>query len=844
MKIEINAGKVTGSAGGFVLGPGGPGLMLDGRVEKLRFAGVHGTAGQRTATWSSAKAELAQVFAQETKHRVRVTTALRNRTAKQVVLNRVTLFACARLALGRDPADVRILEQSAYMGRVRTPRQMVTGSDGLKALDGTMSAFVSQTHTVFYNPATQSGLLLGFEMVDRWLPNLTGRMTLAKGRLVSGLDNVDGGMAKARRVTVGRRLSPTGARGLSGAKPDPHHVGLQLAKVPAFKRFTIDFDGGDYPLEPDETLALGDFVIEAGPDPLALLGAHGDRIKSRNGFAAPPPPFANWCSWYPYRLGVNEEKVLATARVARARHLEQIGLKYLQVDLGWEKDNIPTYFEENARFARGLSWLSGELRKESFELGVWVGVLCVAATHPLVREHPEWLLRGADGQPLVNYHWFWEPFCPVYSLDVSHPGAQDWLRKNFAALGRKGVRYVKWDFAGIVTGEKLRRRHDPRLVNPRAREMVRTAFRIAQDALNSQGEPVLMLDCSGTDYAGAGIMGLSYANLDTGNSGIGWRHLREVYTSYACHLVKSRWALLQPSCLVVGLPGTLEEARLRATVTFMGAGHVDIGDDLTTLPEDRWSVLLATLPPNDTPARPVDLFHPLRTGTVPYLTLIKSKEKKDPKTAQLMAQEEPRVREPQGTSVWALPVKADWDEWTLVAVFNWTEPAIEPGSGVNLARRFQVELTRLGLPANAKLWAYEFWSGQFLGVIPRAKRPAGAYRHPGDFTHPVQASGPGWFDIGFHGPAVKLVVLRQPRPHPWPVGTSFHQSGGRELSDVRWDASTRTLSGKLLRPVGESGFIMIACPELNRGPGAPGEGGVRKLPLTATADVTDWAIRL
>lgn len=815
MKIEINAGKVSWTAGGFIFGPGGPKLTLDGRAEPLRFAGVKGAAGKRTATWRSARAALVQVFAQETRGRVRVTSVLRARAARPVALTHATLFECTPLTLGPDPAGVRIFEQSAYMGRVRTPRQMVTGSDRLKALDGTMGAFVSQTQTVFYNPANRSGVLIGFETVDRWLPNLTGRMKAATGSAVAGSDNVDGGAAKAAAGDAAKAAPP--------------------AKVPPFRWFTIDFDGGDYPIAPGETLALGDFVIEAGTDPLALLGAHGDRIKARNGFGSAPPPLANWCSWYPFRLGVSEENVLATARAARARHLDRLGLRFLQLDLGWEKDNIPTYFEENERFAHGLAWLSGKLREEAFELGVWVGVLCVADTHPIAKRHPEWLLCGANGKPFVNYHWFWEPFCPIYALDVSHPGAQEWLRENFTALARKGVRYVKWDFAGIVTGEQLRVRHNPRLVNPRAREAVRTALRIAQDALNSQGEPALLLDCTGTDNAGAGVAGLSYANLDTGNTGLGWRHLREVYTSYACHLFKQRWALQQPSCLVVGLPGTLEEARLRATVTFMGAGHVDIGDDLTTLPEDRWAVLLATLPPNDTPAKPVDLFHPIKTGTLPYLTLIKSKEKKDPKTARLMALEAPDEKDPEGTSLWVLPMRADWDEWTLVAVFNWTEPPTEAGSGVNLARRYQAELTRLGLPADAKLWAYEFWSGQFLGVIPRAVRPEAAYRHPGDFAQPIQESGPGLFDIGFHGPAVKLVVLRQPRPHPWPVGTSFHQSGGRELSEVKWDAKARTLSGQLLRPKGETGFIMIA--------GVPGENGTHRLPVTATADVTFWSVR-
>jgi hypothetical protein len=317
-----------------------------------------------------------------------------------------------------------------------------------------------------------------------------------------------------------------------------------------------------------------------------------------------------------------------------------------------------------------------------------------------------------------------------------------------------------------------------------------------------------------------------------------------VYTSYACHLFKHHWALLQPSCLLAGLPGTLEEARVRATITFMGAGHVDLGDDLTDLPEDRWAVLLATLPPNDRPATPVDLFHPVKTGPLPYLQLIKAKEKKSSgKSAAKLAAEDhaaaipsPVETEPQGACVWSLPMQSDWDEWHLVAFFNWTEPPSEAGSSVKLARRFQVEFTRLGLPKNANYWAYEFWSGQYLGEVPRALRPTGTYRHPGDFAHPIMESAPGMLDIGFHGPAVKLVVLRKQRSHPWPLGTSFHQSGGRELRGVKWNAKTRTLSGQLVRPKGESGYVMFAV---------PGAGGVstRKLPIIATADVTKWSVK-
>ncbi len=814
MKISFRAGKLTLAAGPFTLGPGAPALQLGGENGKKHPLRA-GAQNKNRAIWRSARVELVQTFAAESKSRLRITSTLRNTSRQPLTLREVVLFATAHLGLGPQSDAVRILEQASYHGRIRTPRQIFTGSDQLKALDGTTGAFTSQTHTLFYNPAARQGLLIGFETIDRWLPNLTGRLLLdqaSASRLAAGADNVDAGN------TTNASGASAASAGATAARPQ---------KIPGFRSFSIDFDGGDLLVAPGETVALGELVIALGADPLALLDAHGARIARRNRFGPPPGPLVNWCSWYPYRLRVTEDNVLATARAARARNLHDLGLRIIQVDLGWEKDNIPSFFEENERFSRGLGWLSAELRKEEFDLGIWVGVMCIAATHPVAQAHPEWLLRGADGKPHNCYNWFWAPFCPIYALDVSHPGAQEWLRENFTRLAEKGVRYVKWDFAGVGTNQELRGRHDPRLINTRAREAVRRAFRIAQDALETQHpKDALMMDCSGTDAAAAGIAGLGYSNMDTGNTGLGWRHLREVYTAYACHLFKSHWALQQPSCLVVGLPGTLEEARLRATITFMGAGHVDIGDDLTTLPEDRWSVLLATLPPNDTPARTVDLFEPIATGTLPYLPLVKGQPIAPPVINP----------DPQGACVWSLPVQADWDEWTLVAIFNWTEPPVEEGSKVNLSRRYQVAFERLGLPKSARLWAYEFWSGQFLGEIPRVPQAPDAYRHPGDFSHPILESEAGLLDIGFHGPAVKLLVLRKPRPHPWPVGTSFHQSGGRELSAVRWDARTRTLSGQLHRPKGESGYILIA--------GAPGDAGTFKFPLIATAAVTQWSVRL
>ena len=288
--------------------------------------------------------------------------------------------------------------------------------------------------------------------------------------------------------------------------------------------------------------------------------------------------------------------------------------------------------------------------------------------------------------------------------------------------------------------------------------------------------------------------------------------------------------------------GTIEEARLRATVTFLTAGHTDISDDLVRLPEDRWRILLATLPPLPVTARVVDLFHPVRISVESYEGQCKGE--------QVSARE---TTEPQGATVWHAHVQADWDEWDLVALLNWFHPEQE-ASGHTVPMRFQVPFAALGLDPQKNYWAHEFWSGQFLGKIPVPVQPAGAYRHPGDYAALTTASAPGILSVSFQGPAVKMLVIRRPRPHPWPVATTFHQSGGMDLSGVKWDNRRHTLSGKLHRPPGETGMIVVAGIPTDARVTATVNGrsvsaqqsanGSLALPVATDQAITRWRIRI
>jgi hypothetical protein len=675
-------------------------------------------------------------------HGLRASFRLSNPGSEPAVLNRVALFETqpggAGASFGARPEAVRILEQGNYWGRViplaRVP-DAATGSTGEPAGPSAEQAHVSDLFSVAYDRGARMAFLAGFETSERWL-----------GR-----------------------------------------IEIEPAAWGAGHALRIGFDGGDTRIDPGETVALEDVLFLAGDDPWRLLETYGDLVRARHNPQFPASPPVSWCSWYPYRLGVTEERILETARIA-AERLKPLGLSIIEADLGWERQCLPNAFDENERFPHGLAWLASELNKLGFQLGVWKAPFTISEFDPLAKEHPEWLICDESGNPVPYWTWFWEPHGNVFVLDITHPGAQDWLRKQVAGLYARGVRYFKADFIGCVSSECAKRRYNPKIVAGGGTEAGRIGARIIREALPD----ALVLNCGGPEMPGTGSWPLLYTCNDTGNTGfIQASQQATNYQAVACHLFKNgRWGVIQPSCLCVGLPGTLDDARLRATAAFLAGGQIDISDTLTTLPEDRWEVLCATLPPLGVTARPVDLFEPVCDPTAyDYEATCKGESS----AGQALKEHPPG-------SVWHVRVEGDWDTWDLIGVFSYD-------GGLS---RFQIPFPMLDLNPSEHYWAYEFWSGQFLGQVPGGRKNPGDYAHPGDMQDLVVSDAVGMLDIAFFGPGVKLLCLRTVRPHPWVVGSSFHQSCGAELRQVVWDAASSTLSGELHRPAGEIGFIALA----------------------------------
>ena len=700
--------------------------------------------------------------------------------ASEVVFSElVFLGTLERLApkLGDSARHLVVLEQAAYWGHV-APMFPEGGAEG-----------ASDYCWVMADQESGRSFLVGFETARRWR-----------------------GQVRSRRVG-----------------PD------------VLARWQIAIDGGEMLLYPGESLDLEDYVLLVGDDPLALLDRYGDLVHDRHrpGILAQSP--VTWCSWYPHRLGVSAERVLANARVG-ARRLGQLGLSTMVVDLGWEEGYLPSAFQENAQFPDGLQGLAQELQPMGLKLGTWAAPTSISEHDPLVSEHPEWLVHNPDGTLLSIGTWTWEPHGAIHVLDLTHPGAQGWLRERIRSLAARGSRYLKADFVGNLGQGAAKNRHDRRVVAGGGTETGHLAVSIMREAMRQIEPDALYLSCGGPELPGPSQADLLYTCMDTGNTGyVGWHHLQRSFLSTATHLFKHRrWGILQPSCLCVGLPGTLAEARLRATVAFMSGGQVDISDDLTTLPEDRWHVLTATLPPQGVAARPVDLFQSIRRISGGYSTS---------GTEIALGGSDPAPP----ASVWVLPMDGGWDRWTLVAVLDYQEPEQRGDRREGQLQTYLLPLERLGISPDRDLWAYEFWSGQFCGSLSAEPSPPAAYAHPGDMQMPVRRPERGALSASFFGPGVMLLALRTARDHPWVVGTTFHQSSGTELSGVRWDAEEMMLSGILRRPCGETGRIVVAGCDVLQVSGfvngqevAVGVGatGSVLLPVALSANKASWEIRI
>jgi alpha-galactosidase len=215
-------------------------------------------------------------------------------------------------------------------------------------------------------------------------------------------------------------------------------------------------------------------------------GDRGDRAVG--GRLRPIPPV--WCSWYQYYFAATEADVLANLAAMDAL---RVPVGVVQIDDGYEA--CPgDWLTPSGRFP-DLPGLIGRICATGRRAGLWIAPMLVGRSSELFAAHPDWVVRDAGTGEPVYAGTVCRDSCTA--LDLTHPGAAEYLRHVLTVLRGWGVSYFKIDFcyAGCYQGV----RH----TDMTGVEAYRLGLRLIRDAI---GPEALLVGCGAPVFPSVGLV--------------------------------------------------------------------------------------------------------------------------------------------------------------------------------------------------------------------------------------------------------------------------------------------------------------------------------------------------
>lgn len=522
---------------------------------------------------------------------------------------------------------------------------------------------------------------------------------------------------------------------------------LQLLKVSENELSLIAesvFNPG-FVLKKSHEISSDKFVLIWGNDPYSVLEVYADLMAGE--IKKPATQIVNgWCNWF-YTMDVfDETEILRNAELA-ARELKPYGLEYIQIDEGFQ--TLHGEWQGNARFPHGLKWLGDRIKALGLKPGIWIAPFVISENTRLFNQHPECLVKDADGQPVrigpwpsENTEWYRNETPKRYCLDITHPLGERWFTSLIdTVVNTWGFEMIKVDFVSW-TVFSANRFYDagatPAQVYQKAMRIMRTIA----------GEKCHILDCGPGNISGEFINSLRIeydqfygpdaawtqyfggTSCSAGAAGKRYFYHNKIWTNDIDHV-----------CLdVLSLP----KAQAAATLIGLSGGNVMSGDRLLNLDPTRMEILKKIFPATIEAARPVDLCE------------------NDPQT------------------IFAGKITRDFGQWDVVAFFN-------PDLKQSLTRK--LPLHRLWLDDTKTYLAFDFWNETFAGEI----------------TQNIEVTvNPG---------NVALFALREKTAYPQIIGTNRHvKQGAVELVTARFDTATQVFSATSVSPAGSAHSIFIYQP--------------------------------
>lgn len=446
--------------------------------------------------------------------------------------------------------------------------------------------------------------------------------------------------------------------------------GESLRESPASEQVNLSLS-----VKPGDTLPSERLMFSAGNNYHSQLEDYGHVIRSLHKARVDTPTPIGWWSWTAYYFGLNQGTALTNAEWL-AQNLKSLGYTYFHIDEGYQYARGEYQTSDAKLFPLGMKYIGDRARHNGLTFGVWTAPFEVSDRSWVYQNHKDWLLHNSAGQ-LIHIGYVTDHNDPLYVLDTTNPGSQEYLRQTYSTLVNDwGIRFIKMDFMddSAVEGAYYR-------PNTTALEAQRIGLEIIRKTV---GEHVV-LDKDGSPMLNpVGIVDAGRISQDTGHT---FSSSKDAAPGIAARYYMNRnFFVADPDAFTVSNqvvddqswhggqhPLTLDEAKVSIALTAVSGGMFEIGDDLPTLGDSPERLALV---------KNKDLIDMARLGRASIPVDLMNYAPSDEQPSIFLLKEDRRQ--------------------SILTVFNWTDQE----------HKRTIDLTKIGLQNASKYTITDLFDGQ------------------------------------------------------------------------------------------------------------------------------------
>ncbi len=426
------------------------------------------------------------------------------------------------------------------------------------------------------------------------------------------------------------------------------------------------------------------------------------------------------------------------------------GMEYILIEDGWQQ-TVGNLNPNSHNFPNGMKPVVEQIHAKGLKAGIRLAPFSVNLDADLMSAHPEYFLHSSRNKPARVA--LPESGTEVAMLDVSHPGAQTYIRTRLQkVVDEWGFDLVKVDLSDYAAGPLSEPENfiwkDKSLT---AVELYRIGVQFLNQVFDETTQRVVLAGgdvCNPLSIGGFQV----YSVLSDYRGYIGtepWNHkagVKQLVSAYAANLPMHGIAWTgELGAVAIDEPIPLNEALATITAAGLSGGIVTWGNDFTKLEPARAELLARVFPLSGQAATPVDLYE----NSLPR--------------------------------IWNLRVNASYDSWNVVGVFNWSDNVDE----------IYFPLDSLGLDGSKYYIIHDFWGREYLGTAR------------GSVTL-----------LDLPPRSVKLLAIRAEQTSPQLIATDIHFTQGLvEIASAGWDERSHSFLAVCKPPRHSKGTIFIHVPE-------------------------------